>query len=227
MGGGAIWSGRLEVVGGGWVCQGLVGCVRLGQGVVRGGWGVEGGRLVVGEGGVGEFGVGEFFEGEGELVVGPGGVVGVGGDLVGRGAAELFDGVEELAGGVVERAFVEFVEADEGGVGEELGGGVDEAVGGAGLDSVEGSERAFACEGFEALAGELDDAHGVFGDGGLGDFGPVGFEREEVVVDGGVGDVEVLGDLAEGESLVAELVGLEGASASARGEGHDVALSFW
>ena len=51
--------------------------------------------------------------------------------------------------------------------------------------------------------------------GGCGDVMPVGFEESEVGVDGGDGDVDFLGDLFEGVSVLAELVFSEDSSASA------------
>ena len=54
----------------------------------------------------------------------------------------------------------------------------------------------------------------------LGDAGPVGFEELEVGVDGGVGDAQGRGDLAEGLAGLAEFVGVEDSAASLWGSGH-------
>ena len=59
----------------------------------------------------------------------------------------------------------------------------------------------------------------VVGRGG-GDRAPVAFDEAQVVADGGVGEVEVLGDPAQGEALLAEEVDAEGASASLRRDVH-------
>ena len=81
-------------------------------------------------------------------------------------------------------------------------------------------------EGFEGFGGvfleESVDAATEQGDvfeeevvGGLfGDVGPVGFEEFEVGVDGGVGDAQGFGDLAEGLAGLAEFVGVEDSAAS-------------
>ena len=52
-------------------------------------------------------------------------------------------------------------------------------------------------------------------EGGLGEVGPVGLEQSEVGVDGGDGDVDLVGDLFEGVAVLPELVIAECASASA------------
>ena len=60
--------------------------------------------------------------------------------------------------------------------------------------------------------------------GRRGDFGPVGLDELLVGADGGVGDVEPLGDLALGESLQGEGVDLEAASSAFGLDVHGAAL---
>ena len=90
-----------------------------------------------------------------------------------------------------------------------------------------GGER---LERFERVGEQFVDAvaeqgevleQGVLG-GGAGELGLVGFDGAEVVVDGGGGDVEFGGDFADGEVVLAEFVGAEGAAAALWGEGHGV-----
>ena len=85
---------------------------------------------------------------------------------------------------------------------------------------VEEAERALGEELFE---------EGVEGEGvvdgeslveGVGEVGVVVVEVLEVVVDGGAGDVELLGDLVEGFALVVEQLGVEDAGAALGGELH-------
>lgn len=55
---------------------------------------------------------------------------------------------------------------------------------------------------------------------GACEVGVVVVEVLEVVVDGGMGDVELFGDLAEGVALVVEQLGVDDARAALRGELH-------
>ena len=143
---------------------------------------------------------------------------------------EFLECVAVFAFGVVEGAFVEGVEAcDFAGCG----------FGGAGFLAAELVDDGEALEGVEGvLVAEFEDAvaelEGVFEQQVVGDAGgqlvSLGFEQFEVVGDGGVGDAELVGDLAEGAALLAELVGLADAGASLGGGGHVVrslSCSMW
>ena len=169
-----------------------------GGGVLRGFW--------VGKFGVGVVGV-VLLAGWGvEALVDGGAEVAQSGAVFGEGGADgaLVD-VDE-AGDLVGRE--DFVEG--------LGASVAVADGVA----LELGEGAFAEELVEALFEPLDVVEQFVVGEGLGEAWAVGFEGAEVVLDGGVGDLEVFGDLAEGEALLSEVVGVEGASAALGGEAH-------
>ena len=95
------------------------------------------------------------------------------------------------------------------------------------VDVGEGAERALLDQLFEEGVDRdgVVDGHGV-GEG-LGDFGVLGVEESEVVVDGGVGDVEVFGDLPEGVPLVVEELGVDDAGASLGCEVHGRGLLWY
>ena len=133
--------------------------------------------------------------GVGELVVGVVGRLrrGVLSGVFGLEFVDLVDGLAQFAADQDELALV----GGEG-VGS-VGLGVEEGVE-ADLECAEGGEQSVGC-------------------GLLGDFLPVLFEQAEVVVDGGGGDVEDLSDAAGGGAGLAELVGVEDASASLGGDG--------
>ena len=194
-----IWrvGGRgLGVVGSGRRCQVLSRIVRL-----------------VGEfGGVGE-GVGGGF---GELFDGRLGLLGLlGGDVL-----EVAEGEPALAeegdGGGDEL----FVQAGDVGDGDALGERPRFACGAGAVDVGEGADRAVVDQLLEEGVDRdgVVDGHGV-GEG-LGDFGVVGVEAAEVVVDGGVGDAELFGDLAERFALVVEQLDVDDAGAALGGEVH-------
>ena len=197
FGGGPIWSEELQAFGVVQVCSGLF-------------------RVVQGLFGVGEFFGGVFVDGGGD---------GFGVELAGVGGAEQVAGGEAVfAQGGLERAVAVFEVADQVGAGDVLEERLDGAVG---VLRGEGFER------FERVGEEFVDAvaeqgevleQGVLG-GGAGELGLVGFDGAEVVVDGGWGDVEFVGDFADGEVVLAEFVCAEGASASLGGEGHGCGLS--
>ena len=96
---------------------------------------------------------------------------------------------------------------------------------------VEEAERALGEEVFEeGVEGEcVVDGEGLVE--GVGEVGVVVVEVLEVVVDGGAGDVELLGDLVEGFALVVEQLGVEDAVAALGGELHWgrplYVLMFW
>ena len=221
--GGPIWSGGLGVFGVVQLCSGLFRVVRglfgLGDGELGG---VSGGLvdgLVDRRGGVGEFFGGVVVDGLGR------GFGGFGVELAGVGGAEQFAGGEAVfAQGGLERAVALLEVADQVGFLDVLEEGLDGAVG---LLGGEGFER------LERVGGEFVDAaaeqgevleQGVLG-GGAGEVGLVGFDGAEVVVDGGGGDVEFGGDFADGEAVLAEFMGAEGAAAALGGEGHGCGLS--
>ena len=232
----------LGVFGRGRLCSGLFRFGRLCSGVV--GVGLGGfcgfcGRL----GGFGVFGGGRCCSGlfrfgrlcsglcglcggGGELVVGV--VEGVGGGFaVDVGVGEFFEGVAVFALGLGDGALVEAVEADDFAVAGFGGAGFLAALGvgqGVALERVEGVLGVEVVEAVAELEGvfELE----VVVDVG-GDLAAVGFEELEVFGDGGVGDVELVRDLAEGAALLAELVGLADAGASLGGGGHWCSLSLW
>lgn len=199
-----IWSGRLEVFGTVRCCQVLFDLV----GRLEAAGEVE--ELLRGE--LGERrrgGGGERFGGaEGEQVE------------VERGHGRT-GALAEFAEG--EALFAE--EGDDGGA--VLPVDVLEAVGGDGrcvvglvAGVVGGAERAVDEELFE----EGVEREGVVDGEGLGEgaseVGVVVVEVLEVVVDGGVGDVELFGDLAEGVALVVEQLGVDDACAALCGELH-------
>ena len=207
--GGLIWSGGLGVFG---VVQGCSGLFR----VVRGLFGLLAGLV----GGLG--GVGEFFGGV--LVDGVGGGLGV--ELAGLGGAEQVAGGEAVfAEGGLEGAVALLEVADQCGAADVLEEGLEGAVG---VLGGEGFEQ------FEGVGHELVDASSEQGEvleqgvlcGGACEVGLVCFDGAEVVVDGGWGDVEFLGDLADGAAFLAEFVGAEGASAALGGEWHGWGAAF-
>ena len=120
-------------------------------------------------------------------------------------AVELLEQHAELALGLGQTARVALLDPVEL-VGREL------RVGAEGENSI--SDRIEPVEPLETMveAGDLLQQQVVVDV--LGEGGPVLFERAEVGVDGGDGDVELPGDLLEGESFLAELVGAEDAPAS-------------
>ena len=198
--GGLIWSGGLGVFG---VVQGCSGLFR----VVRG---LFGGLF---DGGVG---VGEFFGGV--LVDGVGGGLGV--ELAGLGGAEqVARGEAVFAEGGFEGAVALLEVADQFGAADVLEEGLEGAVG---VLGGEGFEQ------FEGVGHEVVDASSEQGEvleqgvlcGGACEVGLVCFDGAEVVVDGGWGDVEFVGDLADGAAFLAEFVCAEGASAALGGEWH-------
>ena len=222
--GGPIWSGGLGLFGVVQGCSGLFRAVRglfgLLGGVRDGEFGGLGDGLVDGlvdrRGCVGEFFGGVVVDGLGD---------GFGVELAGVGGAEQFAGGEAVfAQGGLERAVALLEVADQVGALDVLEEGLDCAVG---VLGGEGFER------LERVGGEFVDAaaeqgevleQGVLG-GGAGEVGLVGFDGAEVVVDGGGGDVEFGGDFADGEAVLAEFVGAEGAAAALGGEGHLGGLS--
>ncbi len=151
------------------------------------------------------FGVGEFV-----VRVGRGLGVGVGVDEGARAgggvrAVELLEQHAELALGLGQAARVALLDPVEL-VGREL------RVGAEGEDGV--GDRIEPVEPLESIveASDLLEQQVVVNVLGEGD--PVLLERAEVGVDGGDGDVELPGDLLEGESFLSELVGAEDAPAS-------------
>ena len=199
-GGGPIWSEGLGVFGVVQVCSGLF---RVVQGLFGG--------LFDGGLGVGEFCGGVFVDGGGD---------GFGVELGGVGGAEQVAGGEAVfAERGLERTVAVFEVADQVGAVDVLEEGLDCAVGVLGGEGLERSERV-GDEFVDAVAeqGEVLE-QGVVG-GGAGELGLVGFDGAEVVMDGGWGDVEFFGDLADGEVVLAEFVCAEGASAALWGEGH-------
>ena len=92
-------------------------------------------------------------------------------------------------------------------------GGV-EALGVEGLDANElvNGDSGFRARGFpvEELADAAVDAGDLLEEqvvtGGAGEVVPVGLEQAQVVVDGGDGDLELVGDVLEGVSVLPELV---------------------
>ena len=86
------------------------------------------------------------------------------------------------------------------------------------LERVRGGELA------QLLGGVFEPLKGVGVGEGLDDLGEGFVEEAEVGVDRGAGDVELLGDLAQGVSALFELAGLEDALASFGGEGHGVSF---
>jgi len=77
----------------------------------------------------------------------------------------------------------------------------------------------------ELLCGVFEPFEDVVVGDGLDDLGEGFVEEAEVGVDGGAGDVELRGDLAEGVSALVELVGVEDALASFGVGGHGWVLS--
>ena len=183
------------------LCHGLV---SVGQGGVAGGEGVLRGF------GVGEFGVG--------VVGGVRGVVGF--EAVAGGGAEVAQGGAVFGQGGADGALVDVDEAGDLVGREDFVERADLSVVVEREEAFEFAQGVFAEQLVEALFEALGVVEQFVVGEGLDELGSVGFERAEVVVDGGAGDAELLGDLAEGEALLAELVGVEGASAALGGEGH-------
>ena len=90
----------------------------------------------------------------------------------------------------------------------------------------QGFEGVFGGKQAELLSDVFESLKGVFVGGGLGDLGEGVVEESEVGVDGGVGDLEEVGDLTEGVSALVEFLGLEDALASFGGEGGHGGWSF-
>ena len=89
-----------------------------------------------------------------------------------------------------------------------------------GLDHVDlGEVSELAVEQVELFE---QDVVGGWGD----DLAPVGFQELQVGADGGVGDAELFGDLAQGVSLLAQAVDLEDALSALGGDVHGVRLLF-
>ena len=140
--------------------------------------------------------------------------------MAGLGGAEQVAGGEAvLAQRGLEGAVAVLEVADQVGAGDVLEERLDGAVGVLGGEGLERFER--VGEQFVDAVAEQGEVleQGVVG-GGAGELGLMGFDGAEVVVDGGGGDVEFVGDFADGEVVLAEFVGGEGASAALWGEGH-------
>ena len=119
-------------------------------------------------------------------------------------------------------AVVDLVEASDlggRGVGQERR---DSAAVGEEGEGFEGFGGVFLQEAVDVAAEQGDVLEEEVVGGLLGEVGPIGLEELEIGVDGGVGDVEGGGDLAEGLAGLAEFVGVEDASASFWGCGHCV-----
>ena len=130
---------------------------------------------------------------------------------------EFLEGVAVFAFGLGDGALVEAVEADDFASGGFSGTGFLATLGvgeGVALERVEGVLGVEVVEAVAELEGvfELE----VVADVG-GDVVSLGFEAFEVFGDGGVGDVELVCDAAEGVAVLAELVGAADAVASLGG----------
>ena len=172
--------------------------------------------LVAAGGGVGRgFGVGEFGVGVVGVVCGGGGF-----EAVAGGGAEVAQGGAVFGEGGADGALVDVDEAGDLFGWQDFVERADLSVVVEGEEAFEFAEGVFAEQLVEALFEALGVVEQFVVGEGLDELGALGFEGAEVVVDGGAGELETLGDLAEGEALLAELVGLEGASSSLGGEGH-------
>lgn len=156
----------------------------------------------------GQLGVGVVGDGLGSVALGFGGF------------AEVVDAVAVFAHGGDDFALVEGDQLDEL-------GGREFDQGHAVVEAVDGVEGVLVVEAFELIAEAavvFDEA--VVGEG-LGELGPVGFEQFEVLVDGGVGDVEFGGDFAKGPAAFAQAVGVEDAPAASGRDRHGVSFALW
>lgn len=208
-------------LGGGWGLGGFPGGRERrirGFGVVSGIWVVSGlrGGFAIWSGGCEVVGFGQFCQAVFSLVQ----------RVVSR-LGELFGGCAAGEGGGFEPGGGEAVLAQQGDHGAAvLAVEPHDVVGGDLADQRCGAlvfqlgvleqrfERVFGGQQAESLGDEFEPLEGVLVGEGLGDLGEGVAEELEVGVDGGVGDLEDVGDLAEGVSALVEFLGVEDALAS-------------
>ena len=216
LGGGlVVVFGVLELFGVFGVFSGILRCGRFGGG------------FAIWSGG---FGVFRFCQVLFSLVQNLGGLVQVVGGRRGGFASGEGGGFEFVGGEAVfaqqgdHGAAVLAVEPDDVGRGDlsdERGGAVVLQLG----VLEQGFEGVGVGELAELLGGVFESFEDVVVGDGLDDLREGFVEEAEVGVDGGAGDVELRGDLAEGVSALVELVGLEDALASFGVGGHGWVLS--